>query len=100
VLWALSNGSNEAAKAYQEVYNWMVGATMSGPCAMAPNSTWTCDLTRPGGYEAQAVWNTLGTTTYVVPGRYSQSRDLTGTKAAIPPTKVVTIGIKPILLER
>ena len=101
--WGALSGPNKrphpAALAYQQVYNWMVGATMSTPCAMAPDFTWTCDLTRPGGYEAQAVWNTLAPMSYVVPIQYTKSRDLTGAKVAIPPSGVVTIGSEPILLE-
>lgn len=98
-LWTPTAGLNATGIAYQQVYNWMAGATMSGPCAMAPDSTWTCHFTRPGGYEAQAVWNGLAPTTYLVPIQYTQFRDLTGAKVAIPTSGVVTIGSKPILLE-
>jgi len=99
VLWDPVNGAHQAAKAYQQVYNWMVGATMNPPCSMAVDSTWTCGLTRPGGYAAQAVWNSSGAKSYLAPSQYTQYRDLNGSTMPIPPDHSVTIGIKPILLE-
>jgi hypothetical protein len=87
--------------AYGEVYNWMVGATLSDPCSMAPNSTWTCTLTRPGVYEAEIVWNSAVASPTTLPftpsSRFAQYRDLDGNVVGI--TGAVPIGSKPILLE-
>ena len=47
--WGALSGPNKrphpAALAYQQVYNWMVGATLSTPCA-ANGTVWTCGLSR------------------------------------------------------
>ena len=55
-------GMSPAAYAYQYTYDWMVGASMPLPCTANGGSTYsavyTCQLTRPGGYQAMAVWDT------------------------------------------
>ena len=88
-----------AGLAYSEVFKWVVGATISQPCSGASNGTWTCTLTRAGGYVAQAVWNTQGTIAYSLGAGYTQYRDLTGKTAPISPGASVSIGVKPILIE-
>jgi Cellulase (glycosyl hydrolase family 5) len=102
-LWDRVNGTHATAIAYQEVYSWMVGARMVGPCSMNGgtiySATYTCDLVRDGGYRARAVWNTDGDTKFVVPSTYTQYRDLTGHVHALPQNRSITIGKKPILLE-
>ena len=103
-LWNRATGSNLAAAAYQQVYSWMVGARMVAPCSMNGgtiySATYTCDLVRDGGYSARAVWNTVGDTKFVVPSTYTQYRDLGGHVHALPTDRSITIGKKPILLER
>jgi hypothetical protein len=96
-LWDPATGPNPAAIAYQQVYDWMVDATMSSPCTMASDSTWTCALTRPGGYAALAVWNSATTQNYTPSSMYTQYRDLAGNTSHI--SGPVTIGDAPILLE-
>jgi hypothetical protein len=95
----LFNGTSLTASgvAYQQVYNWMVGSTMTTPCATQSGTIWTCTLTRPNGYQALAVWNTAGSSTYTPPTQYTQYKDLAG--ATRPFTGSMTIGIEPILLE-
>jgi cellulase (glycosyl hydrolase family 5) len=95
-MWDATTGLHPDAIAYQQVYNWMVGATMSSPCTMASDSTWTCTLTRPGGYQALAIWNSATTTSYTPASQYKQYLDLTGQTNPI--IGSVTIGYNPILL--
>jgi len=85
--------------AYGQVYKWMVGATMSSRCSMASNYTWTCTLTRPGGYQALAIWNTSGTKSYIAPGEYTQYRTIYGQVYTLPASHSMNIGIMPVLLE-
>ena len=84
-----------AATAYQQVYNWMVGATMTVPCAIQSGTIWTCTLTK-GGTQYLAVWNTSGSSTYTPAADYVQYKDLTGNTTNI--SGPMTIGIKPVLL--
>ena len=88
--------------AYGEVYKWLVAATLSSPCSMASDSTWTCTLTRPGGYEAEIVWNSAvafpRTLRFTPSGRFAQYRDLDGNATRISGA-TIPIGSKPILLE-
>lgn len=86
--------------AYQEVARWLIGATMTGACTVqGDGTTWTCELSRPGGYQAQAIWNTAGNRSIRPPGRFRQYRDLDGNRFAIPSGGDVMIGPKPILFE-
>lgn len=103
LLNATTNTLRPAAAAYQQVYNWMVGATMASPCSKNGSTDiyhaiYSCDLTRSGGYQARAVWNTDRSSTYVAPSQYTQYRDLAGNTSSIPSNHQVTIGTQPILL--
>jgi len=88
-----------AGTAYSQVYNWVVGSRIDTPCSAASDGTWTCNLTRPGGYRAQAVWNTQGSPQFIPGAGYKQYRDLAGNTVPIAPGAAVTIGAKPILVE-
>jgi hypothetical protein len=91
--------------AYGQIYNWMVGATMTSPCT-ASASVWTCQLSRPNGYQALAVWDAsqtcsngvCGTTPYTYDPLYIKYRDSEGNATALS-GQTVPIGAKPILLE-
>ncbi|MGA7915238.1 MAG: glycosyl hydrolase, partial [Candidatus Acidiferrales bacterium] len=103
-LWTPGSAPTEPAVAYEQVRNWITGATMPQPCsingaASAYHAVYTCDLTRSAGYEARAVWNTDGPSTYAAPAQYVQYRDLQGNVFDVPTSHQVTIGHKPILLE-
>lgn len=86
---------NPAGIGYGTVEKWMIGATMSSPCT-ANGTEWTCGLTRPGGYQALAVWNTAATSTIVPPSQYTDYQDLEGKTHAI--SGSVNIGSEPVLL--
>jgi hypothetical protein len=88
-----------AGIAYNQVYNWAVGAAIDTPCSGAEDGTWTCNLTRPGGYKAEAVWNTQGPAQLTPGAGYKQYRDLAGNTVPIAPGTAVSIGAKPILVE-
>jgi hypothetical protein len=93
--------------AYGQMYQWMVGAKLTSRCSNGNNgSVWKCDLSRSGGYQARAIWDTAmscnqgtcKTTQYQVDPKYKQYRTLDGRKIAIT-RSTVPIGAKPILLE-
>jgi Ig-like domain-containing protein len=92
--------------AYGQVYQWLVGAVMSQPC-ISTGSVWTCQLTRSGGYQALAVWDSsqscsngnCTTSNFSLPTQYVHSRDLAGNTTSLTGQTTVAIGAKPILLE-
>jgi hypothetical protein len=103
-LWSSTGGPSKAAIAYGQVYNWMNGAMMTQPCSLngaasGYHAVFSCDLSRSGNYQARAVWNTDGNSTYAAPSQFIQYRDLTGNKYSVPSSHEVPIGLKPILLE-
>ncbi|MBI3292166.1 MAG: T9SS type A sorting domain-containing protein [Elusimicrobia bacterium] len=100
-LWDPRRGGiQKSGIAYREVYQWLVGATMTSHCAVqSDGTTWICGLSRPGGYEAQAIWNTAGNVSIRAPSRFRQYRNVDGNSVAIRSGGSVTIGMKPILLE-
>jgi hypothetical protein len=91
--------------AYMTVQNWMVGATMPSACTytgslnMPVQAIFNCPLTRPDGYQALAVWNTAGNSSYTVPNPYTQYRDWQDAIHSSPVGSTVNIGSMPILLE-
>lgn len=109
-LWS-PTGINIDGTAYQNTYNWMLGATMPFPCSQNGGTTYsaiyTCTLTRPGGYQALAVWDTnepcsvnggCPTHPFTAPAGYIQYRDVFGHVTPIS-GGVVPIGAQPVLLE-
>lgn len=87
-----------AARAYAEMYKWMVGARMTQPCLTDENGIWTCRFTRPGGYQALAVWNPNGESSYRVGAPYQQVRDLSDATKPVQNGRIV-VGRRPLLLE-
>ena len=96
-LWA--NGILRPGIAYNQIANWMIGATMSSPCTIASDSTWTCGFTRAGGYQAVAIWNAANTKYVTVPPQYGHYQDVYGNVYAIPTGGSVQVGYKPVLLQ-
>jgi hypothetical protein len=99
-------GPNAAEIGYGQVYDWIVGATLTGPCSAA-GSVWTCNFTKPGGVKAQAVWDSsktcksdnCTTSTYTPSSIYTKYTDLTGSVVSFAPGATIQIGAKPVLLE-
>ena len=98
-LWTSSGGINQAGTAYREISRWMIGAVLSSPCTQPSSSVWRCAFTRAGGYQAEAVWSTSGSSSYSVAAQYRQYRDLAGAMHPLAGSTTITIGSKPILLE-
>lgn len=93
-----STGESAAATSYRETYRWMVGATLTAGCSANPGGIWTCPLSRPGGYLAEAVWIPNKTATFTVPPQYTEYRDLAG-KVHPVTSSYVTVSDEPILFE-
>jgi hypothetical protein len=104
-LWSPDPGNpsgpghlRKAGVAYQQVHDWMVGATMNPLCSSTGDGIWTCGFTRPGGYEALAVWSTGGNRSYTANAKFKKLRDLDGNNGPIGGGKV-NLGFRPILLQ-
>lgn len=103
-LWSRTAGVSPAGMAHGQVSEWITGATLTSAC-MNNGSVWTCSYTKPGGYQAMAVWDSsqtcsggvCTTSSFVVPAGYTHRQDLDGNKTSVSST--VRIGLKPILLE-
>lgn len=108
-LWSSVTRTSPAGYAFMNVEKWLRGAVMPNSCLVnggkipAPPSlfhgVYTCNLTRAGGYQAQAVWNTDGASTYIAPTQFTKYRDVAGHVYALPASHEIGIGHKPILLE-
>lgn len=100
---------NTAALDYTVLYNWLVGATATGPCTSA-GSVWTCNFTLSTGAPAQAVWDssqsctnnggseTCTTSNFTPSAGYTKYQDLQGGSHSISGS-TVPIGAEPIFLE-
>jgi Glycosyl hydrolase catalytic core len=86
--------------AYGESYKWIVGATLAQPCTQDKSGTWTCSITRPGGYQAEILWNSTvsATRNAKAPSQMKDYRDLSG---GVNPIVNGTVPVQnlPILLE-
>jgi hypothetical protein len=102
---ALDNGlgqPSEVGIAYNQLYNWLVGA-FATPCSNA-GPIWTCNITRSGGYQGQIIWDSSQTCSGVcttgpqsVSSTFTNYHDLAGSTTAI--SGSVPVGLKPILLD-
>jgi hypothetical protein len=95
-LWERTNGPRRAAAAYEQTYNWMVGAELVRKCSMATDSTWTCALKRASSRELLVVWNSKREASYKPPKQYTKYVDLAGNPHAI--DGALAIGYAPVLL--
>jgi hypothetical protein len=86
--------------AYSETYKWLLGAVLQSECASDATGTWTCQVSRPGGYRALIVWNSNATSdiSYHVPEWVVEYRDLSGHVTSVAHGTVL-IGNNPILVE-
>jgi hypothetical protein len=102
-LWD-NHGLTPGGVAYQFYYSWLVGATMTQPCQIQSGSVavWACTFTKPGGYQAAAIWDAgllWGQQIVVnVSPQYVQYRDLYGNLHSIR-NHQVPVGYDPIWLE-
>jgi hypothetical protein len=89
-----------AGVAYQQVNNWMTGATMTSNCALS-TSIWTCGLTLANGHPALTVWlngfKSSTTQSYTPPTKYDVYHDLAGNTVSV--NGSVAIGERPIMFE-
>jgi hypothetical protein len=99
-LWASSAGLNAVGEADQQVAKWIEGVSLIHPCNATTTdaTTYTCSYTRPNGYSAMAVWNTVGEKSFPVPAGMVQHRDLFGNVIKVSGGSV-EISTSPILLE-
>jgi hypothetical protein len=116
-LWDTTVGSTgaltDAGKAYQNLYQWLQGASPTAPCT-ANGTVWTCNFTRPGNYYAQAVWDTASSclsgvctsTPYAVSASpdasfpFTEYRDLFGNTIEFADEQTsVNVTLQPILID-
>jgi hypothetical protein len=97
-LWNSTSGVLKPGIAYKNVYNWLVGATLSQSCSVS-NGTWTCGITRPNGYQGLVIWNPSSSVSYTAATQYKQYRDIYGNTVTMPSNGVITVNFMPLLLE-
>jgi hypothetical protein len=84
--------------AFGETRTWLVGSTLTQPCAINGAGTYTCNISRSGGYTAQVLWNSTTDTSVTIPPGMTEYRDLSGTIHPIVGA-TVTATYFPILVE-
>ena len=102
-LWTSGGGLAKAGTAYQQVYNWLVGATV--PSCTQSVTQWTCTFNLASGDAAEAIWDTsescsggsCTTHNVTVAPSWTNYLDLTGASFTIS-ANTVPVGIKPKLL--
>jgi len=96
-----SHNIRRAGVAYRELVAWLTGAQMTTPCAISPDSTWTCGFRLQGGAPAQVVWNSsvsgASTLQFLPASNYVQYKSLDGSVRPISGGNI-QIGNKPVLL--
>jgi hypothetical protein len=96
---------------YMQMVNWLSGASLTGvtcpgDCSNPSTGVFTFNLSRPGGYQAQIVWDSsatasctntqCGSTSFTAPAFAVKWRDLEGNSFNGLPN---TIGASPIIVE-
>ncbi len=91
------------ATAYGELEKWLLGARMDS-CATDAAGTWTCTISRSGGYRGWIIWNPTATRQLVkfpipVSWNVRQMRNLLGYVGPLAPGATFEISVMPHLLE-
>jgi len=89
----------DPGRAYGVIENWLVGANLTR-CEQYQNGLWACELQRPGGYEAWAVWTSTGASISVpIPKNSGLSvyRDWQNKTNVL--STAITVDQMPLLLE-
>lgn len=103
---ATSAEPDEAVTSYQQLYNWLVDASLVTPCA-ATGTVWSCTISS-SGTQYLIMWDTAQscangsctTKNQTVGSQWTQYRDMTAASSPITISGgVVPVGIKPILLN-
>jgi hypothetical protein len=97
-LWNAGTGADPDAAAYDIVQQWMTGASMTSGCAPDASNTWTCTLSRAGGYRALVLWNSSKTLSYKAPEEYTDVRDLMGNVNSLSGGGL-QVGDSPVMIE-
>jgi len=92
-----SGAPNAAGIAANQVYDWLVGAAFTQPCAGVADGLWTCGLTLANGRQAVVVWSAGGASSYSPSSGAAQYRDLAGNTT--PVRGPITVGARPVLVE-
>jgi hypothetical protein len=90
------------AIAYGEIQKWLIGARMDS-CTADAAETWTCAISRDGGYRGWLIWTTKTreTLSFAVPSSWNVKRliNLWGHEYALAPGASVEVTVMPNLLE-
>jgi polysaccharide biosynthesis protein PslG len=95
----------KAGIAYEQVYKWMGGMDMPSPCSVS-GTLWSCNFSGPGGYLAEAMWDTSQTChdgscsskNHAVGSQYTNYLTLDGDKINITNGEA-PVGAKPIWMQ-
>lgn len=92
-------GRIPAGYSYIEIQRWLLGARMSG-CDSSGN-TWTCQITRDGGYHGYIVWDSQGSQNFSIPASWKvvSQHDIDSHTHPMKNVDKTQISIRPILLE-
>ncbi len=88
----------KAGVAYGQIQEWLVGAYPGG-CTFPSEDTWSCAISRPGGYSGLIVWDSSGSGTLTIPDGMIRERKLDGSERTVAPGSSIALSYKPILLE-
>jgi len=89
---------SEINQGYAQTYDWLVGSTFDGPCALT-GGVWVCNLSLSGGASGEIVFadSSQAPVQYSPPAGFAEYQDLNG---SIYPLGVsLVVGIAPILLS-
>ena len=94
-LWNQEGGLREDGRAYAQVRDWMLGATMTGPCG-EKDGIWRCGFRRQG-WAGVVVWSAEGERDFQPDAGLRVLVDLGGRERRI--DGLVRVGNQPVLME-
>jgi hypothetical protein len=96
-LWTPS-GLIPEGNAYVTITNWLVGSTLTSPCANVSGNVWSCSYTNAGVAE-KIIWSTSGTVSYTVGTTFGHQNDLLTNTTTPVVGGVISVGELPILVK-
>jgi len=87
-----------AARAYERVYEWMVGARAAG--CLRDGAMWSCTYRLPDGSRGVAAWSTRGKLRARVPDGFRYVQQLSGRQRDVRPGERIRLSKTPVLLTK
>lgn len=97
-LWDVATGLIPDGNAYTTLTHWLIGSSLTSPCANVSGNIWSCSYTKAGVAE-KIIWSTSGTVSYTVGTSFKSQFDILTNTSTPVVSGVISVSELPILVK-